>query len=248
MQHPIIKLALSTTALVVLSGCSNYQVRTSDPNSAFCTLAGAAIGGGSTALASAGGPVVAGAVMLGATVGNYICSSAGRPVTPAVAAPAPTPAQKPAEVVADVDGDNDGVIDRLDRCPNTPAGSKVNANGCPAVLLTLTGINFAFDSSQIASGSENILDRAVTSMKEASTIRVRVTGHTDSRGSDAYNLKLSQRRADAVRDYLTANGIAANRLDTVGQGESQPVESNNTDDGRFKNRRVELHVDDSSTR
>jgi len=246
MQHSIIKLAVSASILTILSGCSNYQVRTSDPNSAFCTMAGAAIGGGSTALASAGGPVVAGAVMLGATVGNYICSSAGKPVTPAVAAP--TPAQKPAEVVADVDGDNDGVIDRLDRCPNTPAGSKVNANGCPAVLLTLTGINFAFDSSQIASGSENTLDRAVTSMKEASTIRVRVTGHTDSRGSDDYNLKLSHRRADAVRDYLIANGIAANRLETVGKGESQPVESNDTDDGRFKNRRVELHVDDSSTR
>ncbi len=248
MQYPGTKLAIITTLLVVLGGCSNYQVRTSDPNSAFCTLAGAAIGGGSTALASAGGPVVVGAVMLGATVGNYICSSDGRPLAQPVAATTPPPIQKPAEVVRDLDGDNDGVVDRLDRCPNTAAGSKVNSNGCPDVLMTLTGINFAYDSSQIAPGSERILDNAVTALKEASTVQVRVTGHTDSRGSDQYNQKLSERRADAVRNYLMSKGIAANRVTTTGEGESRPIESNATDDGRYKNRRVELHVVDNSPR
>jgi outer membrane protein OmpA-like peptidoglycan-associated protein len=71
-------------------------------------------------------------------------------------------------------------------------------------------------------------------------VNIEVAGHTDSRGSDAYNIKLSQRRAEAVRDYLISKGIAADRLSAKGYGESQPVADNATDEGRFKNRRVEL--------
>jgi outer membrane protein OmpA-like peptidoglycan-associated protein len=248
MHHNTFKLILATTLVAVLSGCSSYVVRTSDPNSAFCTLAGAGIGGGGAALASAGGPIIAGGVMLGATIGNYICSSDGTPVAQPVqqvaAAPAPQPA--PAPVVQDRDSDNDGVIDRLDRCPNTPAGAKVDANGCPEVLMTLTGVNFAYDSSQIDSSSVRILDQAVAALNEASTVRIRIVGHTDSRGSDEYNQALSVRRANAVRDYFVSKGISASRLTTSGEGESRPVASNNTDDGRHQNRRVELHVVDST--
>jgi OOP family OmpA-OmpF porin len=248
MQPNILKITLATALLAVLSGCSNHPVRISNPNSAFCTLAGAGLGGGGAALASAGGPVVAGGVMLGAAIGNYICSSDGRPVAQPVAAVTPAPAapvQRPAEVVRDLDGDNDGVIDRLDRCPNTPAGAKVNANGCPEVLMTLTGVNFQYDSSQIDPSSESVLNQAVTALNDARTINVRIVGHTDSRGSEEYNQALSERRAIAVRNYLTGKGISASRLTTVGEGEGRPISSNTTDDGRYQNRRVELHVNES---
>jgi len=248
MKHNFTKLILVTALLAVLSGCSSYVVRTSDPNSAFCTLAGAGLGGGGAVLASAGGPISVLSAMAGATIGNYICSSDGtpvaQPVQQAAATPAPQPA--PAPVVRDVDSDGDGVVDRLDRCPNTPAGVKVDANGCPAVLMTLTGVNFAYDSSQIDASSVRILDQAVAALNEASTVRIRIVGHTDSRGSDEYNQALSVRRANAVRDYFVSKGISAARLTTSGEGERNPVASNNTDDGRFQNRRVELHVVDSS--
>ena len=145
-------------------------------------------------------------------------------------------------VVPEVDSDGDGVVDRLDRCPNTPAGTKVNADGCPDILMTLTGVNFKFDSSQIDPSATDILDRAVSALHEASGVAVRIEGHTDSTGTEAYNLLLSQRRADAVRAYLAQHGIAAARLSTSGQGEGHPVDSNDTEAGRFQNRRVELHV------
>lgn len=244
MQRNTISLIFISSLVAIMAGCSSQDVRVSDPNSAFCTLAGAGLGGGAAALASAGGPVTVGGVMLGATIGNYICSSDGRPVAQPVQQPAPAPA--PAPVVQDRDSDNDGVIDRLDRCPNTPAGAKVNANGCPAVLMTLTGVNFAYDSSRIDASSVRILDEAVTELNQASTVRIRIVGHTDSRGSEEYNQSLSVRRANAVRDYFVSKGISATRLSTSGEGESRPTASNNTDEGRLQNRRVELHVVESS--
>ncbi len=244
MQHNIIRLILVTAVTTMMAGCSNYVVRTSDPNSPFCTLGGAALGGGSTALASAGGPVIVGGVMLGALIGNYICSSDGKSVEQvAVTTPRPEP-QRPVEVARDVDSDNDGVVDRLDRCPNTPAGSKVNANGCPEVLMTLNGMNFAFDSSVIDSQSARIMDQGVAALNEAKTVDIHIEGHTDNIGTEEYNQKLSERRANAVRDYFVSKGIAAARLTAEGVGESRPVASNTTADGRSENRRVELHVRD----
>lgn len=249
MRHNIIKLTFISALVALMAGCSSQQVRVSDPNSALCTLTGAGFGGGVVALAGAGGPVIAGSVMLGATIGNYICSSDGRPVAQPVqqaAAPAPKPA--PAPVVRDTDSDNDGVIDRLDRCPNTPVGNRVNANGCPPILLTLTGLTFAHDSSRIDASSATILDRAVTSLKEANTVNVRIVGHTDSSGTDEYNQKLSERRAIAVRDYLVSKGIRATRLTTSGAGETSPISPNTTAVGRHENRRVELHVVEDNAR
>ncbi len=108
--------------------------------------------------------------------------------------------------------------------------------------LVLRGVNFDFDKSNIRSDARPILDEAVSTLKQESTIDVSVEGHTDSVGSDAYNQKLSERRARSVADYLTKGGIAGKRLQTVGFGESQPVASNQTADGRAQNRRVELRV------
>jgi len=174
-------------------------------------------------------------------------AAVAQPVRQQAAAPAPQPVPAPAPApVRDTDSDNDGVVDRLDRCPRTPAGVTVDANGCPEVLMVLTGVNFAYDSSQIDASSVRILDEAVSALNEADSVRIRIVGHTDSRGSEAYNQSLSVRRANAVRDYFVSKGISAARLSTSGEGESRPTASNNTDDGRFQNRRVELHVVESS--
>jgi len=109
--------------------------------------------------------------------------------------------------------------------------------------IVLRGVNFDFDKYNIRPDARQILDEAVSILKEEGTIAVIVEGHTDSKGTDAYNLKLSQRRADAVEGYLVDHGISASRLRTEGFGESRPVATNDTADGRAQNRRVELHVE-----
>jgi outer membrane protein OmpA-like peptidoglycan-associated protein len=108
--------------------------------------------------------------------------------------------------------------------------------------LILRGVNFDFDKSNIRPDARPILDEAIRVLKAEPDIRVRIEGHTDSIGTEQYNLRLSQRRADAVRQYLINGGIAASRLEAVGKGESNPVASNDTADGRAQNRRAELIV------
>jgi len=108
--------------------------------------------------------------------------------------------------------------------------------------IILRGVNFDFDKSNIRPDARPILDEAIRVLKAEPDIRVSIQGHTDSIGTDAYNLRLSQRRAESVREYLIRGGIAASRLEAVGKGESQPVASNDTADGRAQNRRAELIV------
>ena len=172
----------------------------------------------------------------------------------------------------ELDSDGDGVVDSKDKCPATPAGRKVNADGCeldsdgdgivdgvdacPTVFaktadgcplpvaapkkLTLEGVNFDNNQATLRQDAYAILDQAAATLKEWGDAKVEVAGHTDSKASDAYNMDLSQRRADAVRAYLIGKGIAADRLTAKGYGESQPVADNATEAGQFKNRRVEL--------
>ncbi len=106
--------------------------------------------------------------------------------------------------------------------------------------LTLEGVNFDFDKSFIRQEDVTNLDQDAATLKEWGDVKVEVAGHTDSIGTDNYNMGLSLRRANAVRDYLISKGIAAENLTAKGYGESQPVADNQTAAGRFKNRRVEL--------
>jgi outer membrane protein OmpA-like peptidoglycan-associated protein len=108
--------------------------------------------------------------------------------------------------------------------------------------IVLRGVNFDFDKANIRADAQPILDEAVRALGEAGDVRVSVEGHTDSVGSDAYNMGLSQRRAKAVSDYLQSKGIAGDRLTTEGFGESKPVATNETSEGRAQNRRVELRI------
>jgi OmpA-OmpF porin, OOP family len=106
--------------------------------------------------------------------------------------------------------------------------------------IVLRGVNFDFNKADIRKDAAPILDEAANILKDNKDVRVSVQGHTDAVGSDAYNMKLSMRRADSVKRYLAGKGVAADRLATEGFGESKPVASNDTADGRAQNRRVEL--------
>ncbi|MFI5397740.1 MAG: OmpA family protein [Candidatus Binatia bacterium] len=109
--------------------------------------------------------------------------------------------------------------------------------------IVLRSVHFDFDKSTIRPDAVPVLNEAAETLKAEGGIAVIVEGHTDGVGTDAYNQKLSHRRADAVRQYLVKQGIPAKRITTEGFGKSRPVASNDTADGRAQNRRVELRVE-----
>ena len=173
---------------------------------------------------------------------SFAFGEKAQPVVP-VPAPvveAPKPAPKPV-VAAPVDSDKDGVFDPQDKCPGTPAGFKVDADGCP--LTATLHLNFAFDSNKIvdADSTQKVTDFA-TFMKESPAYKASITGHTDSIGKEAYNQKLSEKRAETVKTMLVEQGVAADRLTTAGKGETMPVASNKTKEGRAENRRIEVEL------
>lgn len=158
-----------------------------------------------------------------------------------VAPPAPAPA---GPSCADLDDDGDGVNNCDDKCPGSQAGQTIGPDGCPVpVSIDLKGVNFDFDKSTLRPDAVAILSEATEILKRYPDLRVEVAGHTDSVGTDAYNQGLSERRAKAVYDYLTSNGVNASRLvGPNGYGESRPIDTNETAEGRARNRRTELNV------
>jgi len=204
---------------------------------------------------------------------------------PKVAAPAPAPTPTPAPeptaapaaaaaagaaavVVAEKDSDNDGVPDRADKCPDTPAGVKVDANGCPVdsdndgvpdymdkcpgspagatvnaegCVIKIT-LNVQFDSGKAVVKSQYLpeLEQFAQALKQKPEVKVEIEGHTDNVGNAAKNKSLSEARAKAVRDVLVKKyGIAADRVTAKGYGMEKPVAGNDTPEGREKNRRVD---------
>lgn len=154
-----------------------------------------------------------------------------------------TPAEPKAEEPTMADSDGDGVADANDKCPGTPAGTPVGPDGCEqAVVIDLRGVNFAFDKSDLTPESIAILDQAVEVLNRYPNLKVEVAGHTDAIGTDQYNQGLSERRAKVVYNYLTGKGIAADRLaGPNGYGEGKPIDTNDTAEGRARNRRTELN-------
>jgi len=185
-----------------------------------------------------------------ATLGFQFSFGGSRTPTPPAPPPPPPPppvsqgAPEPAAVpTTPPDSDHDGVTDNIDKCPDTPAGVQVDAVGCPLKgSITLEGVNFEYNSAALTAASRQPLDAIADGMKKHPRLKVEIQGHTDSTGSPAYNLKLSQRRADSVRDYLVNNGVNADQLVTKGYGQTQPAASNKTAEGRAKNRRVVMFV------
>lgn len=164
-----------------------------------------------------------------------------------------------------LDSDGDGVPDSIDQCPRTAAGDKVLPNGCSlrtdcrkpeaneavdadgcadARRFILRGITFEFDSDRLTPEAEQILRAVADTLSAYPDVNTEVQGHTDALGTDSYNQGLSERRAKSVVRFLVLQGAIPERLKPVGYGESVPVASNASPEGRDLNRRVEFRVSD----
>lgn len=145
-----------------------------------------------------------------------------------------------------LDGDGDGVCDGVDKCPNTPKEVQVKEDGCPKAKKLKKGesirVKVYFETAKwdITRQAEEDLQEALRILKAYPEMRVMIEGHTDSRGSDEYNRELSIKRAMSVRSWLISQGIAGSRMETIGYGETRPVDTNDSADGRANNRRIEF--------
>jgi outer membrane protein OmpA-like peptidoglycan-associated protein len=227
----IVRTALPLVLLTsVLTGCAGLQ-KTDWPT---CAAVGGVVGAGLGATEStswAGG----GALFLGTMAAAYCW------------------------VHGDGDEDGDGVPDSRDKCPGTPKGVQVDADGCPPPApapvveepvvvkeetIVVRDVHFEFNKSTLTAADKQVLSGVATRLKqESSTAQLRVTGHTDSVGSNAYNQRLSEKRANSVVQYLVESGVPrASFVSVAGAGESQPVADNKTADGRAMNRRTEIKI------
>lgn len=147
------------------------------------------------------------------------------------------------KVRASGDVDNDGVADNRDDCPGTPRGLKVDEAGCVvAQKSAVQGVTFELNAARLTAEGRATLDGLAQTLSKQEDLKAEIAGHTDSIGNEAFNTQLSQRRADAVRAYLIEQGVEAERLTAVGYGELEPVDTNETDEGRKANRRVEFRI------
>jgi OOP family OmpA-OmpF porin len=139
-----------------------------------------------------------------------------------------------------MDSDRDGVADNRDQCADTGAGVKVDASGCD--IIELKPAYFEIESAVLSAFTKRALDESAAILARNPDVQVEIGGHADSSGPEDYNMKLSLRRAEAVRQYLQQAGVDPKRLTIRGYGELQPIASNETILGRADNRRVELKV------
>jgi OOP family OmpA-OmpF porin len=203
-------------AVLALGGCSAMR------HDKYCKWAlpawGAALGGAGAGLGVAlgdndsGAPEIGGAAAGGIVVGGLLGWAAGQYLCEEEK-PVPPPAPPPPPP------------------PPPPAPRKIES---------LTGPSFEFNSAVLTTEGRTHVDHAVQIMRASPTMRVVVEGHTDSVGSHDYNMKLSERRANAARDYMVQKGISASRIKTAWYAETRPVASNATAAGRAKNRRVDI--------
>jgi outer membrane protein OmpA-like peptidoglycan-associated protein len=145
-------------------------------------------------------------------------------------------------VASDDDSDGDRVLENVDQCQGTARGTEVDARGC-AILrptLVLRGVNFATDSAEIQSSSFGVLDGVARILADNPDVRIEISGHTDNTGGRAHNVSLSQARAESVKNYMVSRGIDAARLDARGYGMARPSGTNDTEEGRAQNRRIEF--------
>lgn len=225
------RIGAALIALVFLSACAGIKER--DPKA--CAALGAALLGGTAVGISTSvgdddkddtardlGVGVAGAVV-GAGAGYLICKA----LQPEPAPPPPPPAPRQAAPPP----------------PPPPAPAPEPAPSGPDPCqerVAFGGVNFDFNKATIRSEAQGVLDQWAGRLAQCEDVALQIEGHTDSVGPEAYNQTLSERRANSVRDYMVGRGITAGRLNAVGRGETRPVASNSTADGRAQNRRVEI--------
>lgn len=146
------------------------------------------------------------------------------------------------------DLDGDGVLDKDDRCPQTPG--PVTNQGCPEIKEEEQEVlNTAFENLEFETGKDVIKERSFSSLNDLADLlvkkedwKIQISGHTDNVGNDAANMKLSEKRAKAVANYLESRGVQRDRMIVQWFGETQPIEDNSTAEGRARNRRVEMEV------
>ena len=213
------KLALTglATAIAMLAGCATYTGQTNDPNDPNRTGRGAAIG------------AIAGAVV-GAATGDNATERRQRATVGAAAG---------AALGAGVGAYQDRQEAALRR-QMAGTGVEVERQGDNIMLNMPSGITFDFAKYDLKPQFRPVLDNLASTLNEYGQTRIEITGHTDSVGSDAANMTLSQNRANAVAGYLGSRGVANSRMIVNGAGESRPVASNDTEAGRAQNRRVEI--------
>ncbi|PMR70786.1 OmpA family protein [Halomonas heilongjiangensis] len=220
MKKSTTGLLLGSALVIGLSGCASSASQSSAGSSdrvwyqqpVVCGIAGALIGG-SIGYATSGSSDEEDGAAIGGTAGAAIGALLCADRTPEpVAEPAPEPMPEPA-----------------------PAPEPEFE---PVVLSS--EVNFEFDRAELRPQAEMTLDEVAHRLRENPNLRVRIEGHTDSVGSAEYNQGLSQRRAESVRNYLMSQGIAGDRMTATGYGEERPVATNDTDEGRALNRRVEI--------
>jgi OmpA-OmpF porin, OOP family len=165
--------------------------------------------------------------MLGATFA--FGPSRPPPSPPPVAAPPPPPPPPPPAPPPP-------------RCPPPPPGAVLDEHGCARQEVTLRGVTFEFNRATLTPQSRPVLDAVATDLKAHPRMKVELQGHTDNVGSAEYNLRLSQERAESVRDYLISQGVAPEQLTAKGYGLTRPEADNRTEAGRALNRRVVMVV------
>ncbi|MHB1214180.1 MAG: OmpA family protein [Thiobacillus sp.] len=176
----------------------------------------------------------------GKTVGYELYKTIGCPGRQILDTPCKTPAPAPEPMAAAPEPAPAPAPYVAPEPAPAPVAAVAPEPAAPPKKLVLEGVNFDFDKATLRQTDVSDLDKNVDQLKTWGDVDIEVAGHTDSMGSDKYNMTLSRQRAEAVRNYLISKGVAANRLTAKGYGESQPVADNATEEGRFKNRRVEL--------
>lgn len=206
--------ALFLSGSLMLTSCESVQNSNNQQRgTAIGTAAGAVLGGILGNNVGKGGNTAAGAV-LGGIIGGVAGNVIGRKM------------DKQAKDIKEA----------------LPGAEVERINEGIRLILGENTVNFGFDSSNLTPTAKSNLDRLVKVFKENPDTNISIYGYTDSKGSDSYNLKLSERRANAVVAYLSANGIKRSRLTAKGMGEAEPIASNDTDAGRAQNRRVEFAI------
>jgi outer membrane protein OmpA-like peptidoglycan-associated protein len=161
-------------------------------------------------------------------------------VKPTPPKPAPVVVAAVAPKIVKLDDDKDGIYNESDKCPATPKGYKVDADGCPqSVSLHL---NFKSGSDVLPKSADKDINTLVHFMQENPAATIEIVGHTDNIGSAAKNLQLSKDRAHSLAVRVIENGIPESRISSDGKGMTQPIASNKTKVGKARNRRIDIKI------